>query len=119
MKHINILTIIALLITIGSCSKDGGSDIPKVKDPIKIESPSPVKSIEKVSLNSAQETYVRNGNSFAINTLKDIYETGKGSNNSDGEKEEIVNFYADHPFAFFIEEMSSGVILFEGVYAGE
>ncbi len=79
MKHINLLTIIALLITIGSCSKDGGSDIPKVKDPIKIESPSPVKSIEKVSLNSAQETYVRNGNSFAINTLKDIYETGKGS----------------------------------------
>ena len=79
MKHINILTIIALLITICSCSKDGGSDIPKVKDPIKIESPSPVKSIEKVSLNSAQETYVRNGNSFAINTLKDIYETGKGS----------------------------------------
>ena len=61
----------------------------------------------------------RNGNSFAINTLKDIYETGKGSNDSDGEKEEIVNFYADHPFAFFIEERSSGVILFEGVYAGE
>lgn len=30
-----------------------------------------------------------------------------------------VNFFADHPFAFFIAESTSGTILFEGVYSGQ
>lgn len=30
-----------------------------------------------------------------------------------------VNFYADHPFAYFIAESTSGTILFEGVYTGK
>lgn len=33
--------------------------------------------------------------------------------------EKVVNFVADHPFAFVIGEQESGAILFEGVYSGE
>ena len=35
-----------------------------------------------------------------------------------GERPQIIDFHADHPFVFFIAEKTSGVILFEGAFAG-
>ena len=62
-----------------SCTKEGGSDVPKVKDPIEIVSPSPDKTISKVSLNAGQESYVKASNGFAINSLKSLYGQAEGN----------------------------------------
>lgn len=62
-----------------SCAKESDVDIPKVDDPIEISSPIPMTPITRVTLDEQQQSFVYNGNAFAIESLKLIY--GKEQHN--------------------------------------
>jgi serpin B len=71
MKQLNILLVLLVAaLGLAACEKN---DVPQVKDPIDIASPSPKDLITKVTLSEAQKAYVGAGNAFAINSLKLLY----------------------------------------------
>ncbi len=77
MKHIKIFLIVFLAACfLSACEK---SDVPRVKNPIDILSPSPKTLITKVTLSEEQKTYVNSGNAFAIKSLKSLYDKEKNS----------------------------------------
>ena len=75
MKQIKILLIV-FIATLGfsACEK---SDVPRVKNPIEIVSPTPDATITKVTLSKEQKGYANSGNAFALKSLKSIYEKEK------------------------------------------
>ncbi len=71
MEQVKIILILFIAaLGLSACEK---SDVPQVKDPIEIESPSPERMITKVTLTAEQKAYVGAGNAFAINSLKLLY----------------------------------------------
>ena len=71
MKVTHILGVVAGLLSMISCSS---LDIVKVKDPIRISSPTPTEQITKVSLDDTQATYVEAGNSMSFRFLGQLYD---------------------------------------------
>jgi len=77
MKRVKILLVLFIAaLSLAACEK---KDVPQVKDPIDIVSPSPKDPITKVTLSEEQKGYVGAGNAFAINSLKLLYEQEKAS----------------------------------------
>ena len=72
------ITLFILIAALGfsACEK---SDVPRVKNPIEIVSPTPDAPITKVTLSEEQKTYVNAGNAFAIKSLKTLYNQEKKS----------------------------------------
>ena len=71
MKTDQIWGAVAGLLSLISCSS---LDIVKVKDPIRISSPTPTEQITKVSLDDTQATYVEAGNSMSFRFLGQLYD---------------------------------------------
>ena len=71
MKVTHILGAVAGLLSLISCSS---LDIVKVKEPIRISSPTPTEQITKVSLDDTQATYVEAGNSMSFRFLEQLYD---------------------------------------------
>ncbi len=77
MKKIKtLLFVLIAVIGFSACEK---SDVPKVKNPIDIVSPSPKTFITKVTLSEDQKNYVNSANAFAIKSLRSLYEKEKNS----------------------------------------
>jgi len=77
MKRVKILLVLFIAaLSLAACEK---KDVPQVKDPIDIVSPSPKDPITKVTLSEEQKGYVGAGNAFAINSLKLLYQQEKAS----------------------------------------
>lgn len=77
MKKIKItLFLVIAVLGFTACEK---SDVPRVKNPIEIVSPTPDATITKVTLSEEQKTYVNAGNAFAIKSLKTLYNQGQKS----------------------------------------
>jgi serine protease inhibitor len=75
MNKIKItLFILIAALSFAACEK---SDVPRVKNPIEIVSPTPDATITKVTLSEEQKGYANSGNAFAIKGLKSIYEKEK------------------------------------------
>ena len=70
MKTLRLLSVLAGMVTLCSCSND---EI-KVKDPITIASPTPVEQITKVTLDPTQMGYVDAGNRMAFRFLAHMYD---------------------------------------------
>ena len=70
MKTLRLLSVLAGMVTLCSCSND---EI-KVKDPITIASPTPVEQITKVTLDQTQMGYVDAGNRMAFRFLAHMYD---------------------------------------------
>lgn len=70
MKTLRILSVLAGMVALCSCSND---EI-KVKDPITIASPTPVEQITKVTLDQTQMGYVEAGNRMAFRFLAHMYD---------------------------------------------
>ena len=77
MKRVkSLLVLFIAALSLAACEK---KDVPQVKDPIDIVSPSPKDPITKVTLSEEQKGYVGAGNAFAINSLKLLYQQEKAS----------------------------------------
>ena len=70
MKTLRLLSVLAGMVALCSCSND---EI-KVKDPITIASPTPVEQITKVTLDQTQVGYVDAGNRMAFRFLAHMYD---------------------------------------------
>lgn len=69
MKTVHVLSVIAGVICLISCSKFN-----IVKDPITVTSPTPDKQITKVTLSETQAGYVESGNKMAFRFLGEMYD---------------------------------------------
>jgi serine protease inhibitor len=69
MKTVHVISVIAGVICLISCSKFN-----IVKDPITVTSPTPDKQITKVTLSETQAGYVESGNKMAFRFLGEMYD---------------------------------------------